>query len=112
MTTTLKISINNVIGISFIDSYPKELISITIQNLILSQTKINDNEDKPDHANSTIQHYDLSWERTNIFFSVDSIVINNQLHDCQFPVILARNRKYTNNLPFIYINYLSVRNLM
>mmetsp|Transcript_33853 Transcript_33853/g.30655 ORF Transcript_33853/g.30655 Transcript_33853/m.30655 type:complete len:104 (+) Transcript_33853:258-569(+) len=40
ITTTYKLAISNVIGISLIDSQPKELISITFKDLNFTQTCI------------------------------------------------------------------------
>lgn len=96
-----KVLINNIIGISIMDSHPKELLSVTFQNLILNYTTMED------FSSATNLISDIKWERQSIFFSIDSITINNQNVDAQFPVILARNRKNTGNLPFVYLNYLS-----
>lgn len=130
---TYKIVLNNMIAISIIDSLPQEVLCITLKNINFEFTSFQDIfTEIEDYKKGMIQsgnHSQLpsSYEakqsselessstfvnsrerldmRQMISLSVDSLVINNQLPNTQFPVILAPNKiKKSVNSPFLSIN--------
>jgi len=108
-STIYKLAITNMIGISLIDSYPREIIHITITNLNFTQTILNEAVQRGESDGFFIDEMQEAsqWERQNMLFTIDSITINNQLHETQFPVMLARNKKNTKNLPLLFLTYYS-----
>ena len=88
--------ISNAIGISLIDSLPREIVQISIKkiefSLVSIETVNNDRQSDQildDKGECIIK---TSW----INLSIDSFMINDQLMDAQFPVILAPNKKKIN----------------
>jgi vacuolar protein sorting-associated protein 13A/C len=63
---TMRLVINNMIGISIIDSYPKEILSVTITNLIFAQTQTDDYDDTQDSSNVGNNANVATWTRTNV----------------------------------------------
>jgi len=101
ITYTFRIS--NAIGISIIDSLPREIVHISVKKIELSFYSMEcvNNEKQSDGA-ILIEKGDTIVKTSWINLSVDSFIINNQIMDAQFPVILAPNKKKLNeNQQFI-----------
>lgn len=102
------------ISISLIDSFPREVVCLTLKNLNLEYNVFND--EYAENAADTRNKKGSSGLNTRemVSFSLDSLTINNQLSDTQFPVVLAPNKKkkgkYANS-PFLLFNLYLNRDL-
>ena len=101
--TTYTFSISNAIGISIIDSLPREIVHLSIKKIELSFFSVECvNNDKQGDITILVEKGDTIVKTSWINLSVDSFIINNQIMDAQFPVIMAPNKKKLNeNQQFI-----------
>lgn len=127
---TYQLSITNCIGVSLVDSSPKEIIQVSVRNIQMQYTT--SDEQVKDESNQLLQEQDdqdaeeqkvgttqlstqyvsmvdksfirLKKEYLNV--TVDLIIINNQLYETQFPVLLAPNKKKIQGLqqPFLMVS--------
>jgi len=67
-STIYKLAITNTIGISFIDSHPREIIHITITNLNFTQTILNETVQKGENDGYYMDEMQeaTQWERQNV----------------------------------------------
>jgi len=74
-STTYKLSITNTIGISIIDSTPRELLHITITNLSFTQSNLNEAVEHGENEGSHIAELQgtSQWERKTVFIFEKSI---------------------------------------
>ncbi|CAD8085165.1 unnamed protein product [Paramecium sonneborni] len=112
--TCYKISISNCVSISIIDETPKEILQICFKNIqaeyilieeIQKDLQLRSNQDDDDNTNFLPEKPQIKQIKEHINLSIDLIIINNQIINSQFPVLLAPNKKkiFGNQQPFFVL---------
>ncbi|CAK73960.1 unnamed protein product (macronuclear) [Paramecium tetraurelia] len=112
--TCYKISISNCVGISIIDETPKEILQICFKNIqaeyilieeVQKDFQLRQNYDDDDNTNVLAEKPQIKQIKEHINLSIDLIIINNQIINSQFPVLLAPNKKkiFGNQQPFFVL---------
>ncbi|CAD8180234.1 unnamed protein product [Paramecium pentaurelia] len=112
--TCYKISISNCVGISIIDETPKEILQICFKNIqaeyilieeIQKDLQLRQNQDEDENTNLLAEKPQIKQIKEHINLSIDLIIINNQIINSQFPVLLAPNKKkiFGNQQPFFVL---------